>query len=97
MLSLGADVIGIDQHIGLQKARQSIPESVAMQGNLDPQFLTQFTPAEAAVKARGLLDIMRGRPGYIFNLGHGVPPGAALENITAVMETVRSFREVREL
>ena len=93
LLNLGADVIGIDQHFPLKEARKIVPENVAMQGNLDPQCLTQFTPAEVAVKTRGLLETMRGRPGYIFNLGHGVPPGAALENISAVIETVRSFRE----
>jgi uroporphyrinogen decarboxylase len=35
---------------------------------------------------------MRGRNGYIFNLGHGVPPAAKLENIAALVETVRSFK-----
>jgi len=35
---------------------------------------------------------MRDRPGYIFNLGHGVPPAAKLENIAALVETVRSFK-----
>jgi uroporphyrinogen decarboxylase len=37
------------------------------------------------------LEKMRGRPGYIFNLGHGVPPDASLENIGAVVNTVRNF------
>jgi len=34
---------------------------------------------------------MRGRNGYIFNLGHGVPPDAKLENLDALVETVRNF------
>jgi uroporphyrinogen-III decarboxylase len=35
---------------------------------------------------------MRGRPGHIFNLGHGVPPMAKLENIETLVETVRAFK-----
>ncbi len=93
LLNLGANVIGIDQHFSLSQARQIIPADVALQGNLDPLFLTDFTPQEVAAKVQHLLEVMRGRPGYIFNLGHGVPPGASLENIAAVIDTVRNFHE----
>ena len=92
LLNLGADVIGIDHHFSLEEARKVIPESVALQGNLDPQYLVQFTAEEVAAKTQRLLETMRGRPGYIFNLGHGVPPGASLENISAVVQTVSNFR-----
>ena len=93
LLSLGANVIGIDQHFPLTEARRIIPADTAIQGNLDPLCLTDFTPAATAAKTQELLETMRGRPGYIFNLGHGVPPGASLENIGAVVDTVRKFRE----
>jgi uroporphyrinogen decarboxylase len=93
LLNLGANVIGIDQDFPLSEARQVLPQDIAIQGNLDPLCLTDFTPEEAAAKARQLLELMRGRPGYIFNLGHGVPPGASLENIAAVIKAVRSFHE----
>jgi uroporphyrinogen decarboxylase len=88
-------VIGIDQHMALGEARKLIPSGVALQGNLDPQCLVQFSPEEVAVKTQGLLEIMRGRPGYIFNLGHGVPPGASLESIGAVVQTVRKFHDAQ--
>jgi uroporphyrinogen decarboxylase len=96
LLHLGADVIGLDQHFPLSKARQILPANVAIQGNLDPLCLTDFTPGEVAAKTQHLLEIMHGRRGYIFNLGHGVPPGASLENIAAVINTVRSFNEREE-
>jgi uroporphyrinogen decarboxylase len=92
LLSLGADVIGLDHHIELAEARQAIAPDVAIQGNLDPQFLVQLSPEEVSGKAQLLLETMRGRPGYIFNLGHGVPPGAPLDAIGAVVEAVRRFR-----
>ena len=95
LLNLGADVIGIDQHMALDEARKIIPASVALQGNLDPQCLVQFSPEEVAKKTQCLLETMRGRPGYIFNLGHGVPPGASLENISAIVQTVRKFRDTQ--
>jgi uroporphyrinogen decarboxylase len=95
LLNLGADVLGIDHQLPLDEARKLLPDTVAMQGNLDPQYLVQFTPEEVAAKTQRLLEIMRGRPGYIFNLGHGVPPGASLENISAVVQTVSNFHDAQ--
>ena len=59
-------------------------------GNLDPCLLTT-TPEVVAAEARAILESMRGRPGHIFNLGHGVSPAARLECIEALAQTVRSF------
>jgi uroporphyrinogen decarboxylase len=95
LLNLGADVIGIDAQFPLEEARRIVPANVALQGNLDPQCLVQFSPKEAALKAERLLQTMRWRPGYIFNLGHGVPPGASLENIAAVVQSVRQFHNTQ--
>ena len=91
LLSLGANVIGLDPAVDLADARKLFPDDIAIQGNLAPELLVDFTPAELEVKTTVLLEKMRGRPGYIFNLGHGVPPGAPLENIGRVVRTVRSF------
>lgn len=95
LLNLGADVIGIDHQCLLAEARKIVPAHLALQGNLDPQSLIQFSPGEVVEKTAHLLETMRGRPGYIFNLGHGVPPGASLESIAAVVRTVRSFHEAQ--
>ena len=47
---------------------------------------------EPPAPARAVLEAMRGRAGHIFNLGHGLTPGAKLENITALVETVKNFK-----
>ena len=49
-------------------------------------------PAVVAAETKKILEAMRGRPGHIFNLGHGLTPAAKLENITALVETVKNDR-----
>lgn len=92
LLTLGAKVIGLDPASDLSEARERFPSDIALQGNLDPDLLLRLTPEELAVKTTQLLEKMRGRPGYIFNLGHGVPPAAPLENIASIVRTVHTFR-----
>ena len=92
LVATGADVLGVDWQSSLTQVRQVVPETIALQGNLPPTFLSDVTPEVAAAETRRVLDEMRGRPGHIFNLGHGVTPTAKLENIAAVVETVRSHR-----
>ena len=92
LLSLGADVIGIDPAFDLAAARKLFPPGVAIQGNLDPELLLHLSPDELEVKTKQLLGKMGGRPGFIFNLGHGVPPATPLENLARVVQTVRDFR-----
>jgi uroporphyrinogen decarboxylase len=89
LVESGTTVLGIDANISLGQLREQLPKSVALQGNLDP-FLLTTTPEAVAAEARRILASMAGRPGHIFNLGHGVPPNAKLENIRTLVETVRS-------
>jgi uroporphyrinogen decarboxylase len=91
LMALGANVVGIDHAFDLSEARQMFPPDIAIQGNLDPELLLHLTPDELEGKTTQLLEKMRGRPGYIFNLGHGVPPATPLENIGRVVKTVRAF------
>ena len=73
MKKTGADVIGLDWRIHLDEARAILGDDVAVQGNLDPTAL--FLPKEEIT--RRVEDILRrnaGRPGHIFNLGHGITP-----------------------
>ena len=86
----GANVVGIDWNTDLQLAASQLPADVAVQGNLDPFWLTT-TPELVARETRTILETMRERPGHIFNLGHGVPPTASLANIEALVGTVRDF------
>lgn len=93
LAGMGARVIGIDWNIGLKEAASHLPAGLALQGNLDP-FLLSTSPEEVSLETRRVLESMRGRPGHIFNLGHGVPPNAKLENIEALVRTVREFKQV---
>jgi len=88
----GANVIGIDWQFSLAEARKLLPKDIGIQGNLNPALLAEATPEKVAAETNRLLAEMCGRNGYIFNLGHGVPPAAKLENIAALVETVRSFK-----
>ncbi len=91
LAATGANVVGVDWGVRLSDARSSLPKRIALQGNLDPAILLG-PPAAARRAARRILDEMKGRPGHVFNLGHGVPPEARLETMAAVLETVRSCR-----
>ncbi len=85
----GASVAGVDHGISLTEARRKLPRGMALQGNLDPDLMVTATPEEVSARTAGLLAEMRGRNGYIFNLGHGLMPGARLENVQAVIDTIR--------
>jgi uroporphyrinogen decarboxylase len=90
LIETGANVLGLDWTISLPEIAATLPPDLAVQGNLDPLLLTT-TPERVASEAAGLLAQMAPRPGHIFNLGHGVPPGAKLECIEALVSAVREF------
>ena len=90
LAATGAQVLGVDWNIRLAAVCGGLPPSLGVQGNLDPFVLTT-TPAAVAAETKRILDEMGGRPGHIFNLGHGVPPDAKLENIDSLVETVRNY------
>ena len=90
LVDTGAQIIGVDWTVRLSEVRARLPENVGVQGNLDP-FLLTTTPETVATETRLILNEMRGTVGHVFNLGHGVPPGATVENIESLVHTVRSF------
>ncbi|MCF7848066.1 MAG: uroporphyrinogen decarboxylase [Kiritimatiellales bacterium] len=90
VVQTGADALGIDWGLRLRDVCALIPDTVAVQGNLDPALL-MATPEAAIAETQKILEEMRGRNGFIFNLGHGVPPDASIESIQAVAKTVQSF------
>jgi uroporphyrinogen decarboxylase len=92
LIATGASVLGIDWRFSLADARRLLPASIGLQGNLAPSLLSEAAPEATAAEAKRLLEEMRERKGYIFNLGHGVPPDAKLENIAALFETVKNFK-----
>lgn len=92
LIASGANVLGIDWQTDLAEARKLIPTSIGMQGNLPPTLIVDGTPEVVASETTKILETMRGRPGHIFNLGHGLMPGAKLENIQALVDTVKGFK-----
>jgi uroporphyrinogen decarboxylase len=86
----GADALGIDWMTELSAARRDTRGRVALQGNLDPGAL--FAPPDAirAEVARVLESYGRG-PGHVFNLGHGIQPGADPEHVAAMVAAVRDL------
>jgi len=86
-----ANVLGIGPGIRLAEVRKLVPAHVGLQGNLNPALLTATLPEVIAETGR-ILEEMRGARGYIFNLGHGVPPDAKLDNISALVQTVKNFK-----
>ena len=87
----GVRAISLDWTADLAAVRASLPRNVALQGNLDPVLMTT-TPEIVRTQATRLLDSMRGKPGHVFNLGHGITPDAKIECMQALVDTVTSFR-----
>ena len=92
MRETGADVLGLDWRTPLGAAWRALDYSCAVQGNLDP--ITLFAPQELLYeRVRQVLDGAAGRPGHIFNLGHGIVPGTPVENVQAVVTYVRRLSQ----
>ncbi len=88
----GGDVIGVDWRIDLDEAWQRLGPDVAVQGNLDPVAL--FAPwPELKNRAQRVLDQAGGRPGHIFNLGHGILPETPVDNVRRLVDFVHEYTE----
>ena len=87
----GGDVIGIDWRISLDEAWRTVGHDKAVQGNLDPVVLLT-EPDEIRRRAAEVLRQAEGRPGHIFNLGHGVLPQTPPENVHALIDFVHAWR-----
>jgi uroporphyrinogen decarboxylase len=85
--SAGGDVIGVDWRIPLDDAWDRIGDTRAVQGNLDPAALLAPAP-ERDARVRDILARAAGRPGHIFNLGHGVLPETDVGAVRAVVDLV---------
>src|SRR5450755_3436123 len=92
----GAEVIGLDWRVPLDEGWRSLNFDGAVQGNLDPVLL--FTSQkELESRAPDILDRAAGRPGHIFNLGHGILPETPVENVKALAQFIQehSTRAIR--
>ena len=83
----GGTVIGLDWRVELDQTWRRLGHDVAVQGNLDPVVLLSSRP-EIETQARRILAEAGGRPGHIFNLGHGILPQTPLDNVLALVDMV---------
>jgi uroporphyrinogen decarboxylase len=90
MANAGGSAVGVDWRVPLDDAWAVVGEGRAVQGNLEPAVLLgPWERVEAAA-----LDVLRraaGRPGHVFNLGHGVLPQTDPDALTRLTELVRSY------
>lgn len=92
MRQAGGDVIGVDWRVRLDEAWAVIGHDVAIQGNLDPVAL--FAPLhEQERRVDEILRRAEGRPGHIFNLGHGILPQTPVESVAAVVDLVHKLSQ----
>jgi uroporphyrinogen decarboxylase len=86
----GGSIIGLDWRVDLGDAWKTVGEDVAVQGNLDPLVL-QSDLSTLKTQAKSILDAAGGRPGHIFNLGHGVLPDTDPNNVKALVNLVHEL------
>jgi uroporphyrinogen decarboxylase len=95
MRDAGGDVIGVDWRLPLDLAWEHIGHLRGLQGNLDPLVL--LGPWEVVEReARVILDRAGGRPGHIFNTGHGLHPQTPPDQVARLVDLVHAISGDRE-
>ena len=90
MAAAGGDVIGVDWRVAIDDAWAMVPDR-AIQGNLDPASLLGSWD-DIAVEAAWILRQVNGRPGHVFNLGHGVLPATDPDALRRLVDLVHAAR-----
>ncbi len=86
----GSAVVGVDWRVRLDEAWKTLGRNKAIQGNLDPCSLFSDRD-EIRRRVQGILDQAAGRPGHIFNLGHGVLQQTPVDNVVALVDAVHEL------
>lgn len=94
MKETGADVIGLDWRVPLDEGWARLENKGGVQGNLDPVVLFSDWK-NVKERAQQILDTAGGRPGHIFNLGHGILPETPVENVKALAAYIREETSTR--
>jgi uroporphyrinogen decarboxylase len=92
MKQTGADVIGLDWRVPLDEGWRALEMQGAVQGNLDPALLFADWK-ELKSRAAEIMQRAQGRPGHIFNLGHGILPETPVNNVKALAQFVQEHSE----
>ena len=90
MREAGGDVIGLDWRVDLDRGWAAVGGEVGVQGNLDPALLLA-KPAVFRERVKAILARAGGRPGHIFNLGHGVHQATPVEHVQALVDMVHEL------
>jgi uroporphyrinogen decarboxylase len=90
MREAGGDILGLDSHVELDEAWARLGYTVGVQGNLDPIVL-YADQSYIRLRVQRILDQAGGRPGHIFNLGHGLLPDTPFENVVALVNMVHEL------
>jgi len=90
MRQAGGHILGLDSYVDLDEAWARLRYAVGVQGNLDPVVLYAGQPYIRA-RVQRILGQAAGRPGHIFNLGHGLLPDTPFENVVALVEMVHEL------
>jgi uroporphyrinogen decarboxylase len=90
MKEAGGDVIGLDWRVEIGPTWELLGHDVAVQGNLDPAILLSST-GEIRRAAAQILDAVAGRPGHVFNLGHGVHKETPVDHVIALVDIVHEL------
>jgi uroporphyrinogen decarboxylase len=90
MHEAGGNIIGLDFRVELDEAWGRLGDGVGVQGNLDPIVL-YAEPEFIRQRVKRILGQAAGRPGHIFNLGHGILPDTPYENVVALVEMVHEM------
>ena len=90
MRKAGSDVMGIDWRIRLDEGWALVGHDMGIQGNLDPMVLFA-SKKEIERRVQDIMQQAAGRPGHIFNLGHGILPTTPLHSVDVAIECVRRF------
>jgi uroporphyrinogen decarboxylase len=90
MKRAGGDVIGVDWRVNLSEAWARLGYDVAIQGNLDPVLLLS-KPERIEKEVKRILSEAGGRPGHIFNLGHGILPNTPIDHVVALVNMVHEY------
>jgi uroporphyrinogen decarboxylase len=88
----GGSVVGLDWRVDLERSWDRLGSQVAVQGNLDPVVLLSDLP-EIERQTRRILEQTCGRPGHIFNLGHGILPQTPVDHVRALVDMVHNLSQ----
>lgn len=93
MCSTGVQCVSLDAPVDLQKIAPRVPPGVILSGNLDPvAVMVESAPDKVREAVRELMEKMRPYPNYVVSTGCDLAPDTPLENIEALIDTVKEFR-----